>query len=249
MKKDKLQRILFIPDTHTPYHDKKAVDLVHKVADSFAPDHIIIMGDFADFYPLSSHSKDPNRALTLKNDLICTKQELLRYTKHKAKNLVFIAGNHSNRLVRYLQDKAPELYNIISIPEILGLEKMGFKYVEYKDHYTIGKLNVTHDVGTAGRFAHYKALDTFQSNILIGHTHRLGYAVEGDAVGNKHVTAMFGWLGDASKADYMHRIKATRDWSLGFGIGYLNPKTGTVYVTPIPIVLYTCVVEGKLFSI
>jgi hypothetical protein len=92
-------------------------------------------------------------------------------------------------------------------------------------------------------------MDAFQHNIVIGHTHRLGYAVEGNAQGERHVTAMFGWLGDVEQIDYMHRVKAIKDWSLGFGIGYLEPKTGTVYLVPIPIVNYTCVVEGKLYSL
>ncbi len=44
----------------------------------------------------------------------------------------------------------------------------------------------------------------------------------------------------------MHRIKAIKDWTLGFGIGYLDTKTGIVYLSPVPIVKGTCMIEGKL---
>lgn len=244
---NKLEKILFIPDCHIPYEDKRAYDLMLKVAKDMKPDHLIILGDYADFYAVSSHSKDPNRMLKFDKEVEATKRRLDELKALKVKNKVFIAGNHENRLERYLMDKAPELYNMVTIPELFKLKEKGFRYVPYKSDYKLGKLYLTHDCGNAGRFAHNKALDTYQHNIIIGHTHRLGYSVEGNADGERHLGAMFGWLGDVREVDYMHRVKAARDWALGFGIGYLDKSTGYIYVTPIPIVDYSVVVDGKLY--
>lgn len=248
-KEAKLEKILFIPDTHVPYEDRRAVTLMLRAARGFKPDHVVVLGDFGDFYGVSSHSKDPRRALKLKEEVDAIKDALDAVAAIGAKNNVFVEGNHEDRLKRYLQDKAPELFDYISIPEILELKQKGFKYVPYKQSYRIGKLNVTHDCGNAGRYAHYKSLDTFQHNIIIGHTHRLGYAVEGNAQGERHVAAMFGWLGDVEQVDYMHRVKAVKDWTLGFGVGYLDTSTGVVYLVPVPIVNYTCQIEGKLYRV
>jgi predicted phosphodiesterase len=248
-KKSKLEKILLIPDTHFPYHDKAAFELMLKASKAFKPQHTIILGDFADFYGVSSHSKDPNRAFKLKEEVEQVKKGLDQVKALGAKNNVFVSGNHEDRLERYLRDKAPELFNFISIPQILELKEKGFKYVPYKQSYKIGKLNITHDCGKAGRVAHLQSLDTFQHNVVIGHTHRLGYAVEGNAQGERHVTAMFGWLGDVEEIDYLHRVQAVKNWSLGFGIGYLDPKSGVVYLVPIPIINGTCLVEGKLISL
>lgn len=247
-KKGKLERILFIPDTHVPYHDKRAFALMLKAMKDFKPNHTIVMGDFLDNYSVSSHSKDPNRSLKLEEEVNETIHELKKVKALGAKNNVFIGGNHEDRLERYLMQKAPELYNIISTEKILKLDELGFEYVPYKHHYKIGKINVTHDTGTAGRTAHQKALDSFQDNILIGHTHRLAYIVEGDAKGTKHVSAMLGWLGDVEGIDYMNKYKVQKDWCLAFGIGYLDTATGNVYVVPVPIINYTCLVEGKLYK-
>jgi predicted phosphodiesterase len=248
-----LEKILLIPDSHVPYHDKKAFKLIEKVAGVFKPNHLIIMGDFADMYAVSSHDKNPDRALKLDYELKETHKELKRLKDFGAKTNVFVAGNHEDRLERYLMKKAPELYDVVNIRKILKLDELGFKYIPYRSHYTVGKLNVTHDTGSAGRYAHYKALDAFQHNVVIGHTHRLGYAVEGAATGERHVTAMFGWLGDKDQVDYMHKVKIARDWSLGFGVGYLDKETNNVHLCPIPIVSsgdkYTCVVDGKLFRV
>lgn len=249
MQKNKLEKILFIPDSHVPYQDKAAFKLMLKAGKIFGPDHVVILGDFADFYGVSSHSKDPNRAFKLKEEIEAVKEALDQVKTLGAETNAFVAGNHEDRLERYLRDKAPELFNFISIPKILELKEKGFSYTPYKQAYKIGKMNVTHDTGVAGRYAHYKALDTFQHNIIIGHTHRLGYAVEGDAQGNRHVTAMFGWLGDVKEIDYMHQVKARKEWSLGFGIGHMDPKTGVVYLSPVPIINGTCLIEGQLVTL
>lgn len=242
-----MRKLLIIPDTHSPYEDKKAWTLMLKAARTFKPDSTIILGDFADFYAVSSHSKHPDRAYKLDVEVTETIARLKEVRSLGATENIFVSGNHEDRLERYLKDKAPELYNFITIPNLLQLKKLGFTYVPYKDFYRLGKLHITHDAGNCGRHAHLKALDVFQRNIITGHNHRMSYAVEGAADGKRHVTATFGWLGDGSQIDYMHRIKLTKDWQLGFGIGYLLPN-GTVHLVPVPIIDYQCVIEGKLIK-
>jgi predicted phosphodiesterase len=242
----KLRKVLIVPDCHFPYHDKKAFNLMLKVGKDIKPDVVITLGDFADFYAVSSHSKNPNRKRNLEFEVDETIKGLQQLTALGAKQNVFISGNHEDRLERYLMDKAPELFNVVRIPDVLGLKEMGWVYVPYKSDFRLGKLNLTHDVGQAGRGSVFGALATYQHNVVIGHTHRLAYVVEGNAKGEAHVSAQFGWLGDRTKADYMHRVKAARDWALGFGIGYLQ-ENGAVHLQPVPIVNNSVVVEGKLY--
>src|SRR5271165_212161 len=141
MAKNKLEKILLIPDCHFPYEDKDAFALMLKVGKIFKPEHVIILGDFADCYTVSSHSKDPNRSLKLKEEIEATKEALDQVKALGAKNNIFVAGNHEDRLERYLRDKAPELFNFISIPKILELKEKGFKYIPYKQAYKLGKMN------------------------------------------------------------------------------------------------------------
>ncbi len=248
-----LERLLILPDCHFPYVDRRAWNLMLKVARDFDPDHIVTMGDFADFYSVSSHSKDPERINKLgyevksANAALDELDALGKGRRRKIKK-TFIAGNHEDRLERYLMEKAPELFDVVKIPELFELSRRGWVYVPYKSSVKVGRVNFTHDTGKAGPTAHSSALDDFQDNAVIGHTHRLSYVVKGNAKGDAHVGAMFGWLGDEKKADYMHRIKANRDWAKGFGIGYIDPKTQCTYLTPVPIVKYTCVVEGTLYK-
>lgn len=250
MRKSKtaLERVLIVPDVHRPYHDERAWRLMLKAAKDFKPNTIVIIGDFADFYTVSSHSKDPRRAFNLVNEVKDVRKGLAELNALGAKRKIFIAGNHCDRLTRYLRDKAPELFEFVDIPKILKLDEAGWEYVPYKQDIQIGKLNLTHDVGNAGRYAVYKALDGFQHSNITGHSHRLAYIVEGNMVGEYKLSAQFGWLGDVEKIDYMHRAKAKKDWALGFGIGHINPKTGIAYMVPVPIVNYTCVVNGTYYE-
>lgn len=241
----KLKKIAFVPDTHVPYHDARAFKLFLKSMKVFNPHALIIGGDFADFYSVSSHDKNPKRVNNLLEEVEAVNIALDEIDALGIKEKYFIEGNHEWRLERYLCTKAPELFDMFTIPELFELKERGYKFTPYKQHLRIGKLYVTHDTGTAGKFAHYKSQADFEDNIVINHTHRLGYTVVGNAKGKPHVGAMFGWLGDPTKADYMHRIKSLRDWAQGFGIGYMEPS-GNIHLRPIPIVDYKVIIEGKL---
>jgi predicted phosphodiesterase len=249
MKQPKLERILIVPDTHVPYEDRRAVRLLLEIAKEFQPKHLIFLGDFWDFYSVSSHSKNPNRTTNLEDE-INYGRKLLATIKGVAGNpkTTFIAGNHEDRLTRYLMDKAPALYNINSLPKVLGLKQLGVDYVPYKEAYQLGKVLYTHDAGYAGANAHRQSFNAFQHSVVIGHTHRVAYEIHGSALGSSHLAAMFGWLGDPDQVDYMHRIKIKRDWSQGIGVGYLTPHNGYTYLQPIPFVNYTAVVNGILFQ-
>ena len=93
----------------------------------------------------------------------------------------------------------------------------------------------------------FKALETYHHSIITGHSHRLAYIVEGNAVGEFKLSAQFGWLGDTNAIDYMQRARAKKDYVLGFGVGHYDPTSHYVYMQPIPIVAYTCVVYGRLY--
>lgn len=217
-----------------------------KAAKEWEPDGIVIIGDFMDCYSISSHSKDPSRLANFQSEIDDARSGLDDLDCLGARHRVYVAGNHEDRFRRYIADNAPALDGWASIPTALGLSERGWEYVPYKSYTTLGKIYLTHDVGTAGRFAAYRALDDFEHSIVTGHAHRMSYVVEGNATGERKVSAMFGWLGDVDKADYMHRHKM-HDWALGFGVGYHETKTGIVHLCPIPIVDYSCVLEGRLY--
>lgn len=239
-----------------PYHDERAWRLVLQVAQAFGFDYVIILGDFLDCYSVSAHSKSPSRVrlVRLEADAAIKKlSELSNALKVGRLNhpcalprlsKYFIEGNHETRIERQILERVEGLEDVINTQKLLGLDRSGWRFTPYRDHAKIGKLYATHDVGQTGAL---KVLNAFQANVVSGHGHGLDLCVRGNALGEAHVSSSLGWLGDRNKVDYMHKIKAYRDWALGFGIGYLGPKD-YIYIVPVPIVDYTCVVEGRLFT-
>lgn len=242
---DALERILFVPDTHTPYHDVDAWALMLRAARAFGPTRIVVLGDLVDFFAISSHPKDPNRQRNLESEIQAGQDRLDELGALGALTKNYVAGNHEHRLSRYLTQAAPEIFNLLKFEEVLGLAARGWTYTPYRDHLTIGRLHVTHETGDAGMYAHVRARAAFASNAVIGHTHRMAMHYAGNAHGTSHVGAMFGWLGDAKATDYMHRIKA-HAWQLGFGLGYHDTASGVVHLQAVPIIDGACLVEGTL---
>lgn len=243
-----LEPILFVPDTHIPYQHQPSWELMLQVAHDLGPKHIVVIGDLADFFTVSDHLKDPRRALRLEYEMEQVNEKLDELDALGAEYKLFIAGNHEDRLRRFLEEKAPEIFGFVDVPRLLKLEERGWQYTPYKQYAKLGKLYLTHDVGTSGRLAVFKASETFEHSVVTGHTHRLAYIVNGNATGEYKVSAQFGWLGDVEQVDYMHLASAKKDWALGFGIGYLDPATGYVYLAPVPIVRGTCVVNGVKYE-
>lgn len=241
-----LKRVLLIPDAHTPYHDKRALEklIIGKILPSFEWDTICILGDWWDNYSISSHLKTPTRERSWKRESEIGKELLRRISQVESRRRILVKGNHERWLEKLLADKVPALYEEV-IDKTHTPDK--WEVIEYMESTTIGKLHITHDLGYSGMQSTQQSLTACGDNIIIGHNHNMTYVIRGNAKGKCHVGASFGWLGDYRRIDYRHRMRARRDWVLGFGVGYLLPS-GVVFVVPVPIINYSAVVEGQLFQ-
>ncbi len=237
-------RIAFIPDTHHPFHAIKPWQLMLRALKSWKPHRIVIAGDFLDCYSVSAHSKDPSRVDQLDVEIGSANLGLDELDALGAKDKHYICGNHEHRLQRYLHDKAPALAGSLSLQQLLRLKQRGWTWTPYMSHLKIGKLHLTHECGNCGPMAHQKAREAFGGNVVIGHTHHMAVSYAGNSRGESHVGAMFGWLGDPTMIDYMHRVRASK-WQHGFGIGHMLPS-GVVHLQAVPIVSGVCVVDGKV---
>lgn len=199
------------------------------------PDVIVVMGDLADFYSISSFSKDPTRGMAFSDEIADLHDALDDLDSLQPERKFYIEGNHEYRLITYLRNKAPELFETITVSKYLRLNERDWELTPYKQATKLGKLWITHDVGNVGRYSLFRAADTFQHSVVVAHTHHMGLIVEGNATGEHFVAAQFGWMGDVNRVDYIHRVKAERSWTLGFGTGLMR-EDGVVYLTPHPII-------------
>jgi len=239
-------KVLFVPDTHVPYHDKRAWALMLKAARGWQPDQVVVLGDLVDFFAVSFHPKPPSRRQNLEYEIESLVEVLGELDTLGAKRRVYVSGNHEHRLQRYLTQNAPALYNMLQLEEILKLKDKGWLWVPYMKHTKVGSAYVTHDFGDHGVNAHNKARQTMNADAVIGHTHRMAMHYHSQADGTTTVGAMFGHMLDIESVDYMHRAR-THAWQLGFGIGHIT-SDGKTHMHGVPIVNYRCVVDGVVYE-
>src|SRR5690349_8823634 len=100
-----LKRLWFYPDVHAPFHRQEAWDIVVKAQRDFKPDIVVTLGDFVDFFNISRWSKDPQRVLTLADEVRTAQQMLDEVVETTpAARRIYLGGNHEDRLQRYLRD-------------------------------------------------------------------------------------------------------------------------------------------------
>jgi len=95
-----------------------------EVASFVIPDEIVLLGDYADFYPVSRHAKDPSVAHALTDEIKSVNEGLDQLDKlwPKAKK-VYLEGNHEWRLERYLSEQAPALFGVTDCPLLFQINQ------------------------------------------------------------------------------------------------------------------------------
>lgn len=247
----KLKKVLHIPDTHVPFHDRTAFKLMLDVGKAFKPDEVVFLGDFFDAYSVSRHEKDPLLDFKTWKDEIKEGREAIEIVKDSFQNTkrwVFLSGNHEVRVERYINNYAPKLSGLYKTNELLCIDPdwTFFPYGQ-EGHYKIGKLTVCHG-SRAGENPAASMVKKYRSSVLFGHTHKLQEYHITDIHGTDFVALNAGWLGDIRKAGAY--IKDTADWSLGFAMTY-HKDNGDFYYQLIQIqknkIQYSALFNNEVF--
>jgi predicted phosphodiesterase len=172
-------------DAHVPYQDVKTYDICMGYIKNWAPDEIYLAGDFMDFKDVSYWKNDPRRMPFV--DEIRLGKEYLQNLRMNfpTQKIVYLEGNHEDRLARYMWTKAPELCGIpeLSVPRLLELDSFGIEYVSNVARMNmgvpplrLGKLYLLHGhevdlssgVVNLARTMYFKT----HTNVLFGHHHQ-----------------------------------------------------------------------------
>lgn len=244
MGRAKPTRIMVCPDAHHPYVDELAWKTFLAAARVAKPDIMVIIGDFADCYAVSSHAKDPGRKSKLKYELEMVNLALDQIEELGISRVEFCEGNHETRITRFVASEASALYGMLDVSELLRIEARGWGWTPYNDFLKIGKVLYTHDVGRCGVNTARQSLQDMGTNIVVGHSHRAALVFQGTTAGEQHFGLNVGWLGDLNSIDYQHKARARRDWQHAFGLIDQTPD-GCAWATLVPILDGHCVVYGQ----
>ena len=227
-----MNRTLLFQDNHAPFHDKKTHDLLLGFIEEEAPDSIVIPGDFLDCYKISRFNKDPNRKLSLQDEIDCAYfllKEIRAAAGDKCK-ITYLEGNHEKRLQKYLWSTAPELASLecLTIDGLLWLDHLD---IDYAESIELGKFHVSHG-SLVRQEAGYTAKAEFIKNGcsgLTGHTHRDAKYTRRNR-GGHHV-----WYENFCMCDLdAEYIEGVANWTQGWSMLY--DVNGRQYVDQIPVI-------------
>lgn len=196
-----------LSDIHVPYHDETALRVAvdHLVADKI--DALLLNGDFADFYSISRHEKNP-RHRNFKAEIEAVRQ-LLQWLRSTFPRIPIIAklGNHEERFEKWLWQHAPEISDepIMGLDNWLGMKPLGITMVGDKRIVMAGKLPVLHghEKGNGISSPVNQARGAFlrlHHTVLEGHGHRTSTHSEPDMFGRETVCFSTGCLCDLRPA-------------------------------------------------
>lgn len=199
-KEESLQLWLVFSDSHLPWHNPKKMELIFYIARDIGVTHILIGGDFLDFYNINAHGpKDPQIATKL-DDEFQSGVDMLSYMRAffgDEVEIVFCAGNHEHRLNRFVMANCPAFYNHLTIEKMLQLDYYKIPYYQYNQPYWVTRdLVFQHSPPSysqnAARTSMVKKMDL---DHIYGCTHRPDDSPMTGGSGREYRTICLGWLG------------------------------------------------------
>lgn len=184
-----MTRVLVVGDAHVD--DEQPLDrfkALGKKIQKEQPDYVILIGDFLSLNALSAWDRNKrmkmeNRRYHLEMEAGNKALDLAGIDGSTASHIIYIEGNHENRLTRYLEYD-PTFAGFADVPKDLQLAERHVHWVPYKDCFIVDGVNFTHiPIASNGKAignpnVAQKALRLFNTSVVFGHTHTLDHAAE-----------------------------------------------------------------------
>lgn len=173
------KRIGIISDVHIPYHSEVAFEAAVKRLKTMRLDCLLINGDFADFYQVSRHQRDPrHRRFSEELKAVVAGLEWLRSEFPKIR-MIYKQGNHEERWNVFIYNRAPEIYDLdqVQIDELTQCRRFGIEMIGDQLPIMLGKLPVLHghELGRSIFSPVNPARGAFlrtHHTVLVGHSHQ-----------------------------------------------------------------------------
>ena len=225
--KDREYTAVVYGDTHYPFQDDAALNLVKYVIKDTKPDAIVHLGDLIDCWQISRFDKDPSRRDTLQDNIDQARvhlHEIAQLAPNAKRTL--LEGNHEARLTAAIWklDGAQREFAKLRIfqqtmtwPNLLELKDIGWNWVDIKKQ---SKTDVLPKIITkhGDKVCKWSAMsgkaewEKYGYSGVSGHTHRLGQFFHRDRNGN----ATWSEMGCTCSLDAQYG--SDFDWQQGFGV-------------------------------
>lgn len=196
-------KALVINDLHIPFTDMDLIDLVLQAGRDAKVDKIIINGDLLDLYNCSVYEKSKKVIINSETEIEAGLDFIKKLRKiFPDQEIVFLFGNHDDRLSRLVSNKLPSFYNFLSLEKMLQLEEYNIKWQEYQDEYFFDDcdLRAVHSPPSySENGAMVSVKKKMDGNFIYACTHRIDSAYKTGVNGNLYRAFFNGWLGNKKK--------------------------------------------------
>lgn len=194
------QRAVILPDAQIgfyrdtngqlqPTHDPQAINIAMSIVKDVKPHVIVCVGDNLDLPEMGKYRLTPAYQQTTQASIDAATEfcAQMRTASPNAK-IVWLAGNHEERLPRYLLDNAaaafgirkggtPDSWPVMSVPYLCRMDEFGVEYrpgYPASDFWINEKIRVIHGdrVKSNGSTAHLY-LSREKTSVIYGHIHRI----------------------------------------------------------------------------
>lgn len=261
---------------YEPIHDEDAIAVALKIVRQAKPSQVIMVGDNLDLCEFGKYRSTPafkhtTQAAIDRATTLCAE---VRSAAPDAE-IVWLAGNHEERLPNYILDNAsaafglrqgnlPNSFPVMSVPFLCRFDEFGIVYkpgYPAGNHWITERLRVIHGnkVASGGSTAH-KYLATEKTSVVYGHIHRREWAerTREDFDGPKTILAASpGCLArvdgvvPSTKGGFDldgRPMPIVEDWQQGLAVIPYNSDTGEFWYEQVAIRNGDALWRGKLFS-
>lgn len=244
-------------DTHFPFQDDRALNLVKYVVKDVKPDIIVHVGDLIDCWQISRFDKDPTRRDTLQDNIDQARTHLHEISQLAPQaQKVLLEGNHEARLTAAIWklDGAQREFAKLRIfqqtmtwPKLLELGPIGWRWVGVREQ---SKTEILPKIITkhGDRVCKWSAAsgkaewEKYGYSGVSGHTHRLGQFFHRDRNGN----ATWSEMGCTCSLDAQYGTDF--DWQQGFGVLRWSPDYKILHTELLSIRDGSTLWKGKIIE-
>jgi hypothetical protein len=258
-------------------HDEAAMAIALQVVRDAKPSRVVMVGDNLDLPELGKYRYSPAFAMTTQATI--DRGGLMAAEVRAAApdaDIIWLAGNHEERLPNYILDNAkasfgikqamePEGWPVLSVPHLCRLDEYGVSYrpgYPAADYWITEKLRVIHGdrVQSRGSTAH-KYLSDEKTSVIYGHIHRIerAHKTRTDWDGPREIMAASpGCLARIDGAvpstkggmdlDGRPIIGIHEDWQQGVGVVLSSLETGDFDYEQIRIFGGRGIWRGKIYE-
>ena len=258
-------------------HDETALRVALNIVASAKPDKVILVGDNLDLPELGKYRLSPAFQQTTQESINRATTFAAELRAHAGPNceIVWLAGNHEERLVNYVLDNAkaafglrkgntPDSWPVLSVPYLCRFDEYRIRYLAGypASYYWINeKIKVIHGdkVRSNGSTAH-SYLATSKTSVVYGHIHRREWAERSRHDWDGAKTILAASPGTLARTDGAvpstkggidldgRPLTIVEDWQQGLAVVTYQPGDGEFWYEQIPIHSGRAMWRGKLYG-